>query len=878
MEKGNSVYRYQVSIIIPIYNGEKYLQRCITSIMDQTYPFEKIQVILINNNSVDDSAKICAGFAYEFENIHFYSEKEQGVSNARNTGIEHAEGKYIMFLDADDYISSHTVENVLSFFEKNADKVDLVTYHETRLEQGKKIKEHIRYRFLEKTGIYSLDENIYLLQVRLNICVKNNFLLRFDPSLTFQEDQKFCAEFLMNQTNIGYVKEAEYFYEVHNGGLVEKHNGPIQYFESGTKLFEDIFAKFESVPEYFQALFFHDCMWKFKSNRFWPFHYKESEFAEAKARIKSLLKSVEDSVIMQYPDIDIYEKLYWLRMKQDNITPIITEGAISLIRRNQVLYTRNSVEIILKKIRIDKKIFVRGFVKSTVFSFGAEPQLSVIVNDKQKDIEVRDCAAGYYKVKEKTNIFYGFQIEETLEDELRICFRLKINGILQKIVFYNMPTIAFDSQKSEYLTAEYLVNEEKDTIYLRKMKGEAFEKALVKELSQDEDVTLKNIKLNALRNKQEKIWLYTDSPSVLYDNGLLQFMHDVKIQDGIRRYYVMTNPEIQNVQIDNLDSNQIVSYGSSKHISLFFRAEKLLTSFSDEEVIWPFNNEKYMKSLRGLFNAEIIYLQHGVLHAHLPWYYSKYTSMVDKVVVSTKFEIANFVKNYDYRQSELIEAGMPRYDFLNREQDNTGNILFAPSWRSYLVGTDAEMSTRRVAAIDKIVHSSYIEGIEELLNDEKLEAYLGKNNLFIDVKMHPEFYRTYGNDILTLKSEHVRVADENVDMNNYALLITDFSSLLYDFVYMNKPIIYYIPDLDEFLSGMNHYRELDIPLEEGMGFFSDDAQCIVDYLEKHYSQRFRVEDKYSDKYDDFYLQIEDSRGTIYKALCCEESKLEKGVI
>lgn len=860
-------YKYLVSIIIPVYNAENYLRRCLSSLLDQTYPFEKIQVILIDNNSSDNSKELCLGYVYEYKNVSFYSEKKQGVSFARNRGMECAEGKYIMFLDADDYLGKQTIKNVIGFFEQNENKVNLVTYHETKLENGKCLKEHIRYKTLVKTGLYSLEKAIYALQVRLNICIKNDLKIKFDSSLSFQEDQKFCAEMLKNQKYIGYVKEAEYYYEVHNSGLVEQNSGPIQYFESTTRWFEEIFSSFEDVPRYYQALFLHDCIWKFKSNRFWPYHYTQEEFTIAQKRIVKLLSHVDDDVIMKYPDIDIYEKLYWMRLKENSITPYIKPEAISLIREKNIFYTRKNVEIILKRIWINKGFKIRGFLKSTVFNFGVVPELYILVNGIEKKILLTDCAAGYYKAKEKTNTFYGFEIQEAIENSLKIEFKLKLDGIEERVQFYNMPTVPFHSKCKSYITQNYVIEEgEKDILVSKKEELDltAYQK---KDLEQTNNLKLKNIKLHAFSEKDNEVWLYYDSPSVILDNGFIQFLHDMNIQDGVQRYYILSNPRLIDMYKDNLDYNQIVLHGSDKHTELFFNADKIITSFSDEEVIWPLNDSKEKKQVRGLFNAEIVYLQHGVLHAHLPWYYSKYTTLIDKIVISTAFEKDNFIKNYDYQESDLITTGMPRYDLMKLNENVVSNrILFAPSWRSYLVGKVEGTSTKRIAEEERFVNSLYCKGITDFIFDEQLEMFLNENNLFLEIKLHPEFYQIYKDAFKENKSDRIIFARENINLNDYALLITDFSSILYDFVYMKKPIVYFIPDKDEFLSGMNHYRELDIPIEHGFGYFTYEEKNVVNYLKNRNDKIFDIDEKYKSKYENFFFELTNVREGIYKAL------------
>lgn len=97
-----------ISVIIPIYNAEKYLQKCIDSILAQT--FTNFELLLIDDGSCDNSGKICDDFARKYTFIHVIHKENGGVSSARNCGIEHASGTYVVFVDADDWVDINYLE------------------------------------------------------------------------------------------------------------------------------------------------------------------------------------------------------------------------------------------------------------------------------------------------------------------------------------------------------------------------------------------------------------------------------------------------------------------------------------------------------------------------------------------------------------------------------------------------------------------------------------------------------------------------------------------------------------------------------------------------------------------------------------------------
>lgn len=100
-----------VSVIVPVYNVEKYLARCLNSIVNQTY--QNIEIILVNDGSTDASGEICRQYAQRDARIRLFTQENQGQSVARNVGLDHMRGEYIVFVDSDDYISTYFVEILL---------------------------------------------------------------------------------------------------------------------------------------------------------------------------------------------------------------------------------------------------------------------------------------------------------------------------------------------------------------------------------------------------------------------------------------------------------------------------------------------------------------------------------------------------------------------------------------------------------------------------------------------------------------------------------------------------------------------------------------------------------------------------------------------
>ena len=112
-------YKYKLSIIVPIYNVEKYLEQCVNSLIAQDINMNNYEIIMVNDGSTDNSKTIAEQLAEKYQNVTLYNQDNQGLSGARNTGMEHARGEYLMFVDSDDYLEKNSLKNLINICDKN---------------------------------------------------------------------------------------------------------------------------------------------------------------------------------------------------------------------------------------------------------------------------------------------------------------------------------------------------------------------------------------------------------------------------------------------------------------------------------------------------------------------------------------------------------------------------------------------------------------------------------------------------------------------------------------------------------------------------------------------------------------------------------------
>ena len=199
-----------VSIIIPIYKVEKYLDQCVQSIVDQTY--RNIEIILVNDGSPDNCPAKCDEWAAKDERIIVVHKKNGGVSNARNAGIEIATGEWLLFIDSDDAISIYLVESLVNAA-TNTD--ELVTSGVLRFE----------YEPPTDTACFSVPVNcgknlvsyrggLYCCGALYNRTIVQSINLRFDPSLRNVEDAVWNGIYLRFVTGVKYIANPAYYYRV----------------------------------------------------------------------------------------------------------------------------------------------------------------------------------------------------------------------------------------------------------------------------------------------------------------------------------------------------------------------------------------------------------------------------------------------------------------------------------------------------------------------------------------------------------------------------------------------------------------------------------------------------------------------------------------
>lgn len=210
----------KISVIVPVYNSEKYIRRCVDSILTQTYV--DFELLLINDGSTDRSGEICDEYAVKDCRVRVFHKKNGGVSSARNIGLDNAKGEWVTFVDSDDWVSNSYLYNLLS----HIDSVDLViSYAEIVYSTGKRRKENYGSKIItDKYDVLFVENDLnwhtspWSKLFKTNLCEN----LRFIEGMHIGEDLAFLYTYMLNCDKVYVSSDTDYFYYVENQDSLTK--------------------------------------------------------------------------------------------------------------------------------------------------------------------------------------------------------------------------------------------------------------------------------------------------------------------------------------------------------------------------------------------------------------------------------------------------------------------------------------------------------------------------------------------------------------------------------------------------------------------------------------------------------------------------------
>lgn len=211
-----------ISVIVPIYNVDKYLDQCLESLINQTY--SNLEILLIDDGSTDNSGNLCNKYAKTDKRIKVFHKENKGVSAARNYGISNSTGRFISFIDPDDFVDVDFYECLLAIQNVNDADISYCSFRKIS-ENGELLAEH-KFKKNNKVSTYNRKEaTVNCLRARKgfqmfiwNGLFKKEIIPLFIEGRTIGEDQDFTIKAILNSTTVSRKEIAKYNYRIRQSG------------------------------------------------------------------------------------------------------------------------------------------------------------------------------------------------------------------------------------------------------------------------------------------------------------------------------------------------------------------------------------------------------------------------------------------------------------------------------------------------------------------------------------------------------------------------------------------------------------------------------------------------------------------------------------
>lgn len=219
-------HKMKVSIIVPMYNVANYLVKCLDSLLEQDLSWSDYEIILVNDGSTDNCGEIAQQYADKYTNINFISQENRGLSEARNAGIKQANGKYIIFVDSDDYLQPNTLGALLGQAER--DNLDVLRFrYQNVKESGETFIPHEGmktdyndYSSIPTDGLTFLNERMWVQCYACQFLVRTEIVKQelFTPNIYF-EDTDWTPRMLLRAKRVASVDSIVYNYLWREGSI-----------------------------------------------------------------------------------------------------------------------------------------------------------------------------------------------------------------------------------------------------------------------------------------------------------------------------------------------------------------------------------------------------------------------------------------------------------------------------------------------------------------------------------------------------------------------------------------------------------------------------------------------------------------------------------
>lgn len=883
-------YDFKFAVVMAVYNTQDYLSKAIDSLINQTMNFrDNVQLILVNDGSSDKSEEIALEYQKQYpDNIVLINQENCGQACARNNGLNHVRAKYVNFLDSDDYIDLNTLEKVWDFFELHQDETDIVAIPIQFF--GKKEEPHMLNDKFEMSRVVDLEKEPNNPQLSSSSAFFRREVFdkyRFPTDVLFSEDVILINKILLDNKFLGLMNESNYYYRKRfdESSTIDTVRVKKEFFTDKIRdyflyLLEYAKSREGYVPNFLQYTLAYDLQWVFLEDLT---ILNKAEIEEFYYYLNEVISYIDEDAIFynQYIEKTHVREFFFYLKKGDIHTEIrgnnvlvkmgnhkmgnlathnlwmdivdLRDGVLNICGFLSCLVDRRFISIEAEKVKeSSRESFMARYVYYTnrtdhvflsdSFQFIINFELTIPIEaNESSHIKLR---LNYHKDGNNEN----FDEENVVSTYMNIVFNnhaklsslsnYKVNG--SNILYFEDSTFHMIPY-----SLKTLLKKERENIELLKSKLDGLtpeEHERYKEVIKLRTIYLLTYPLFKLLYRKKPIYLFQDRIDIADDNAFHLFRYARKVRDNVKKFFVLSKDSKQYKTVSKF--GKVLDHGSFKHKFWMLHADKIISTHPYETVINPFwsYEDSQQQLVSSLLDYKIYFLQHGVTKDNISSWMYKYDKNLSLIVTVSEEESKSFMdEGYCFDESIIQNLGFPRFD--NLEKNDNKQILIIPTWRKNLRGN------RNV-----FKDSDYFKSISSLLNNHDL-IDMTKKGYKIIFRPHPELVNFIEEsderyiDLFDIPDEIYVSYDESYQdlLNNSSVLVTDYSSVFFDFAYLKKPVIYYHPLKD-------YHYDKSYFIYETMGF-GDIVDCeddLLDKLNEYIDNDCQMEEEYKKRVDSFF--------------------------
>lgn len=865
------MYKYKLSVIMSVYNVEPYMHEAIDCVINQDIGLENIQIILVNDGSRDNSGAICDEYAAKYpDNVVVIHKENGGLSSARNAGVKVAEGEYLSFFDPDDILDSNTFSKVYNFFKKHDDEIDVVAIPIVMF--GSQTGEHpLNVKFKKGTRVIDLEKEWMFPQLSVATAFLRTETARkyaFDQDLDMPagEDCHELVRILPHKNKLGVVSDVWYHYRKRGDSLIGHSQQKKSWYTQNLKdlpVFAIDFCNkhFGHVPKFIQFTLMYDLQWKLLQGDTAREVLDEQEYEEYRDILFGLFKHFDDDVIMGQRNILTEHKSLALAKKYGSLPQMLRWKQDVLHRFGDYgCFAASELAVHVPMARLyPDRLTLEGWCPQYFFLDSDIPQLIAVARGVEYPCEMIPLTQHRKSAGEVVYRRVGFRVDVPMDAQGRpSTVRLFRKTPYGQVLLTNIILDSYFPISQKYRNAYYshngwvLMHSPDKNAFLVKRAGRTGLRCELKFLKEVWDKNLvggrKAVRARVLYRLlkpfvRKRIWLITDKANRADDNGEAFFKYCCEKGDkDILPIFLIGKDSPDYERLKKIGT--VLPYMSWQHKFAYLFAEKIISAYSHIELNNPFYD--YVAAYQDMMqNCKFVFLQHGVIHTDVSNVLNRMTKNIQGFVTSAAREQQSITDLYGYDEDQVWLTGLPRHDFLYH--DERKSIVVMPTWRRDLFGAyHAEDS--RYDLKPGFEQSDFYQFMHNLLTDERLRAVADKHGYSIEFVPHPVFFPYVDRFQLP---DNVKVYDETAVYRDIfarnKLLVTDYSSVAFDFAYLRKPVIY-----SQF-SALNHYERGYFDYErDGFGEVVYNLEDTVNRLIEYIENDCRLKDEYRNRIDRFF--------------------------